>query len=49
MLLIFSFFLLFSLEVLLLIDECFNLHVYDDVGVQPLPLVSSSNISVLAR
>nr|KAF6426226.1 dpy-19 like 4 [Molossus molossus] len=36
-------------EVLLLIDECFNLHVYDDVGVQPLPLVSSSNISVFAR
>ncbi|KAF6099129.1 dpy-19 like 4 [Phyllostomus discolor] len=36
-------------EVLLLVDECFNLHVHDDVGVQPLPLVSASNISVLAQ
>ena len=48
-LLILSFFLLFSLEVLLLVDECFNLHLYDGVGVQPLSLISSSNISLLAR
>ena len=44
-----SFLLLFSLEVLLLVDECFNLHLYDGVGVQPLSPVSSSNISLLAR
>jgi hypothetical protein len=37
------------LEVLLLVNECFNLHLYGDVGVQPLSLVSSSNISIPAR
>lgn len=45
-LLILSF--LFSLEVLLFVDECLHLHIYDDVGIQPLSPVSSSNIFVPA-
>lgn len=44
-----SFFLLFSLEVLLLVDECFNLPFMMVWELQPLSLFSSSNISLLAR